>query len=258
MNRRDLLRLAGAGLGARSLFAAPKGGIIELRYMRLRNSFDNQMQRTSQVLERTFLPAMRRAGAGPMGFFNVALGPDMPTIVYIVGYPSLAALEEVSAKTGEDKEFNKALADYYAMPGLGYVRTENSLLRAFESMPAIEAPPTEPGRAPRVFELRIYESNNFASLEKKIKMFEDGEIAIFRKTGLRPVFFGRTLYGTRSPNLTYLLAFDDMAAREKAWATFIADPEWKKLAATPGLSNAEVVSNISSQLLRPMAFSPIR
>jgi hypothetical protein len=109
-----------------------------------------------------------------------------------------------------------------------------------------------------VFELRVYESNNGLTLMRKVKMFEDGEIAIFRKVGMRPVFFGTTMAGRNQPSLRYMVGFDDLAHREKCWSAFGADPDWKKLRATPGLSDAEVVSNISSQILRPLAFSAIR
>ncbi len=256
MNRR--LFLGTIAMSAASLPAAPKGAVIELRWLRLRNNHDNQMRRTSEFLEKHYVPAMRRAGAGAMGFFANLIGTDTPSILYLVSYPSLAAYEAIAEKTSEDQEFQKALAAYYAVPGLGYVRTENSLLRAFDATPAVEPPPSEADRPPRIFELRVYESDNFATLERKIKMFENGEIAIFRRLGMRPVFFARTLVGPRMPNLTYLLAFDSLAARENAWRAFGADPEWQKLRAQPGLADAEIVSNISNVILRPLPFSPIR
>ena len=89
-------------------------------------------------------------------------------------------------------------------------------------------------------------------------MFEDGEAGIFKRLGMSPVFFGQTLVGQNLPNLTYMLAFDDLASREKLWRDFGNDAEWRKLRAQPGLSDAEVVSNIHSSILRPLAFSPIR
>jgi len=55
-----------------------------------------------------------------------------------------------------------------------------------------------------------------------------------------------------------MLSFDSMAARDKLWSAFGNDPEWQKLRAQPGLSDAEIVSNISNTILRPLAFSPIR
>jgi hypothetical protein len=89
-------------------------------------------------------------------------------------------------------------------------------------------------------------------------MFDEAEIAIFRRCGLQPVFFGETIVGTNLPSLTYLLAYDDMAARDKAWKAFGADPEWHKLRATPGLTDPEIVTNISNSILRPLPFSQIR
>jgi hypothetical protein len=125
-------------------------------------------------------------------------------------------------------------------------------------MPAIDVPPSDTQRAARIFELRTYESVNEKASRRKIKMFEDGEMAIFRRLGMRPVFFGQTIIGPNLPSLSYMLSFDDLAARERLWRAFGADPEWQKLRAQPGLSDAEIVSNISNTILRPLAFSPIR
>jgi hypothetical protein len=116
----------------------------------------------------------------------------------------------------------------------------------------------EAGRPQRIFELRMYEANNRKASRRKIRMFDGGEIAIFRRLGMTPVFFGETIVGAKMPNLVYMLAFDDLAHREKAWRAFGSDPEWQKLRAMPGLSDAEIVSNISSSILRPLPFSPIR
>ena len=75
---------------------------------------------------------------------------------------------------------------------------------------------------------------------------------------MRPVFFGETMVGTGLPNLTYMLAFDSLAARESAWNAFGADAEWKDLRSKPGNSDADLVTNITNAILRPLAFSQIR
>ena len=64
--------------------------------------------------------------------------------------------------------------------------------------------------------------------------------------------------GRNQPSLTYMLSYESLAAREQLWAKFGADPEWKKLRATPGLSDTEIVSNISNAILRPAQNSQIR
>ena len=122
----------------------------------------------------------------------------------------------------------------------------------------VDVPPAAAGNKPRILELRTYESHSKRASRKKLQMFgELGELAIFRRTGLRPVFFGDNLIGDRLPSFTYMLTFDDMAAREKNWAGFIADPEWNKLRATQGYTDPEIVSNITSIILRPTEYSQL-
>lgn len=239
--------------------AAPKGAIIELRHYVMRNNSAGQMQRTSEFIEKYALPAGKRAGEGVSGVFANMISPDGPFLLLVNSYASLAAMEASQMKLAADKEFNEALEAFYAKSGPSYQRVKVSLLRAIDLMPAIEPPPIEPGKPARIFELRTYESDNGATLKRKVKMFEQGgELAIFRRVGIRPVFFGTAIAGDNLPQLTYMVTYDDLAARDKAWKTFLADPEWLKLRAQPGLSDAEIVSNISNTILRPLPFSPVR
>ncbi len=69
----------------------------------------------------------------------------------------------------------------------------------------------------RLLNFRVYESHNERAAKKKIEMFNKGELAIFRRVGLTPVFFGETVVGAAMPNLTYLLVFPDEAGRKAAW-----------------------------------------
>ncbi len=258
MQRRSFVyAAAAAGLG-RPMAGPVKKGIIELSFIRMRNSAENQRRRTGEFLAKSAAPALKRAGCGPVGLFTNLIGQDSPMIVALAGYGSLAELESVQEKLAGDKKFQEEREAYLRHPGRGYERVEKWLLRGFESMPRVEVPPVEGKREPRVFELRIYESDNSATLARKMKMFDEGEIAIFRRLGMLPVFFGETLYGPRMPNLTYMVGFDSLAAREQAWAAFGRDAEWQKLRSRPGLSDAEIVSNISNSILRPLAGSDIR
>ena len=123
---------------------------------------------------------------------------------------------------------------------------------------AIEVPAATGSKGPRLFELRTYESHNERAHRAKVRMFaEMGEIEIFRRVGLAPVFFSRTVAGPRMPSLVYMLVHEDLAARDKSWNGFRNDPEWKKLAATAGYSDAEIVTNITTVLLRPASYSQI-
>jgi len=122
-------------------------------------------------------------------------------------------------------------------------------------MPAVEPSPAAVAGKSRICELRTYESHSNRAALNKLKMFNAGEVPIFRRAGLTPVFFGETLIGSGMPSLTYMLTFPDMPARDSAWAAFGKDPEWKKLSADPQYSDN--VSAISDIILQPTAFSQI-
>jgi hypothetical protein len=245
-----------AGVAAQDTPVKP--AIIEIGIAHLRNTNENQRQRVADYWKNTMLPARLRAGAGPIGVFSNSIGTGGPFILTVTSFPSLAAYEEVSSKLTADPDFIKAAVAFDSQPGLNYERVENSLLRAFETMPGVVPPENDGKRGGKVFEIRMYESNSFLTLARKIKMFNEGEIGIFKRLGMSPVFFGQTIVGRRMPNLVYMLAYNDMAHRDQCWRAFGADPEWKKLRETPGYADAEIVSNITNYIVSPLPFSQIR
>jgi hypothetical protein len=260
MTRRAFLPAAAASTlaaGNAAAADAAKNVILELRRIQLRNSADNQRQRNNDFLKQQ-VTALQRAGAGPTGVFSSNIASDGPFLLVLASYPGFSAMEQVQAKLAADSEYQKALDAYNTQTGLSYERMESSLLRAFDGHPNVMPPPSDGKRAARLFELRQYESNNTGTLKRKIKMFNDGEIGAFQRAGGQPVFFGETLVGPRQPNLTYMLSYENLAGRDKVWNAFGADPEWQKLRTTPGLSDAEIVSNITNYLVSPLPFSQIR
>ena len=55
-----------------------------------------------------------------------------------------------------------------------------------------------------------------------------------------------------------MLSYEGLTGRDTVWKAFGAHPVWQKLRATPGLSDPEIVSNISNYLVSPLPFSQIR
>lgn len=259
MTRRNMLGATiGGGAALATAEEAPRRAFFELRFYYMRNSLTNQVQRTTDFVTKEYAPAARRAGVGPVGIFSAVIAPESPFLLVVAGYPSLAAMQGSLDKLAADGAYQKALGEFDSNPNLAFIRMESTLLRCFSSVPAIETGPATAGRGARTFELRTYESDNETTLRRKIKMFGDGEVAIFRRNGLQPVFFGEALAGGKLPRLTYMVAYESMAGREKAWAAFGADPDWQKLKATPGLSDPEIVANISNMILKPVAGSEIQ
>ncbi len=199
----------------------------ELRRYQLRNGYS-----------KTMLPAKPAGIASPTGVFNPVISENTPYVLILLTHASLAEAEHAP-----DFEFD-------------YVRYDRTLLRAFSGTPKLRLPPA--AKSPHIFELRTYESNTASTLRRKVEMFNSGEAGIFQRLGMNPVFFGEALIGPNLPHLTYMLAYEDLAARDRLWKDFGADPEWQKLRAQPGLSDADIVSNISNVILRPAAISDIR
>jgi hypothetical protein len=217
-----------------------------------------QPARLNEYFQQHFLPMAKRQGIGPFGFFNVISGQFTPSLIVVVDYKSMAELQAAQERIVNDKEFVKAWQAFDAAGELPYVRYEKELLKAFDKHPQMELPPTDEKRAARVFELRTYESKNMFSLRNKIDMFNQEEIKIFRDCGFAPVFFGEAVFGTRMPKLTYLVGFDNMAARDKAWDTFRANPDWARIRNKPGWTDPEAVTNIHGSFIRPTNYSQVR
>jgi len=260
MKRRQML----AGLAASPFMnfetqAASTGNTyLELKTWRLHNTNEDQGSRVADYLESGLAPALSRAGAKLAGAFSNVIGPDGPYYVTLTKYDSLGAMQEALTKLRSDEAHHRDLAKLGAGAGLPFLRVESSLLRSFDGMPQVSIPASAEKRSPRIFELRTYESQTFVTLERKIGMFNGGEMQIFERLGMRPVFFGETIVGPKQPNLMYMLSYDDLAAHDQLWHAFGGDPEWKKLSSQPQLKDSEIVANISNVILRPLTFSLIR
>ena len=182
MKRRELFKSAmAAGLGASfsvaSAAAQTKQHYLTLEWFRSRNDLDTQ--RLRDFLGNGTLPAYNRAGVKPVGLFQISVGPDSPSVLMLAQYPSLAGLEQARVRLEEDKKWAGELSAFDEKWELAYERRESWLLRAFKTFPTIEIPKVEGGKT-NLFELRMYESRNAQAHERKVAMFDGGEIDIFR------------------------------------------------------------------------------
>ena len=259
MNRREFLTAGSlAGIAGISPFAATAmGGESKQEYLefrRYRLHVGSKKNLLGNFLREVGIPAMNRIGIRRVGVFSAMYGPNNPTLYVLLVHKSLDTVVNSAQMLMDDKEYRNAGADFVNAPlsEPAFVRMESSLMIAFKDMPKLEVPE----KKKRIFELRTYESHSIKASKKKIEMFnEGGEIAIFNKTGLQPVFFGETLIGPLMPNLTYMLVFEDMTDRDKKWKVFGGHPDWRKLRSNPAYK--DTVSNITDIILRPAGYSQI-
>jgi hypothetical protein len=218
-----------------------------------------QLKLTENYLGDALLPALSRMGMGPVGAFKLDIGQDTPAYYVLIPGPSPDALAMLDLHLAKDDDFLKIAAPFWnstaAAPA--YQRVEISLLAAFEGWPKLTPPASAATKGKRIFQLRTYESPSNGEHVRKVEMFHSGEFEIFLKAGFHPVFFGDTLFGSRLPNLTYMLSFENSAELEAKWDIFRNDPDWKKLSTDPRFAFDQSVTNISNLMLSPLACSQI-
>lgn len=107
-----------------------------------------------------------------------------------------------------------------------------------------------------IYEERIYKIMP-GRLPDIMARFTDHAVPLFEKHGLQLVGFWQTVVGPSSHEVTYLLAFDDLNQRERAWDAFINDPDWIKAKAASE-QNGALVADVANRILKPAAFSPLK
>ncbi|HVV40791.1 MAG TPA: NIPSNAP family protein [Nitrobacter sp.] len=107
-----------------------------------------------------------------------------------------------------------------------------------------------------IYEMRVYRCVP-GRLPALLKRFETTTLKLWDKHGIKQAGFFTTLVGESNQELTYLLAWDSMADREKKWTAFQTDPDWIAARAKTE-EDGQIVGNIVNQFLQPTAFSSVK
>jgi len=267
MKRRDLL-VAGSAAAALGAVGAkvnakdvPAGNkeYLELRLYTFATT--EKRDAYAKFLKDVGVPALNRIGIDRVGVWNTDWkkdgAKDKNVYMYVLlPHKTIESFATARQRLLADKTYVAGATEaIYGAPKKDpvYKRIESSLLLSFDSVPKVEVPTKA---ATRIFQLRIYESHTEERGQRKIHMFDKGgEVALFRKKGLDPVFFGESLIGTKVPNLTYMVGFDTPEAGKAAWKGFGPSPEWQKMSKDPFYK--DTVSNITNLFLTPTEASQI-
>jgi NIPSNAP len=106
-----------------------------------------------------------------------------------------------------------------------------------------------------IYELRIYETvpGRLGALNAR---FQNVTLRMFERHGIKPVGFWEDVIGI-SNRLTYLLAWENMAHRERAWDAFASDPEWLA-ARAKSEEDGPIVARVISTFMRPTSYSAMQ
>jgi hypothetical protein len=232
--------------------AAP--AIYEMFTLRL--EFGAQMGRLLGWFEKRAFPLFQKYKVGAIGLFNVQVGPVIPALVGFMPFRNLTEMSALRERLDADSDWRSAVAELESGDPV-YYRRDSVLLRATPFSPPLAAAALG-GTPNKIYELRIYESPSVRQLGYLHDRFAGGEIDIFHKSGIHPVLYADTMVGPNMPNMAYLIPFENLAARDVAWAAFGSNPDWQKIRDESIKHGGEIVRNITNMFLSPVSFSMLK
>ena len=248
-------------LGGLGMLAAAESGATENRRIFVLENYylknGSQAGRFHDHMSKSALPALNKVHSGPKMVLEALVASHMPQMAVILGFQSPEELGSVHTRILADEELKKAFETWENHPEQPYEHFSAAILEATDYCPEVKPDPS-PRQSPRIFELRTYHSPTWRQLAALHARFAGPEIKIFHRSGVNPILYSSTLIGPNMPNLTYVIPFDSLAEREKAWAAFGADPEWTKVRAESIEKHGQISSVIQMSLFKATAYSPIR
>ena len=106
-----------------------------------------------------------------------------------------------------------------------------------------------------IYELRMYEvvPGRMPAMHAR---FQNHTLGFFAKHGIKVIGFWEAVVG-QSNVLNYLLAFDSLAHRERAWSAFIADPDWQRVR-DESQRDGPIVARVRNEIWQPTPYSPLQ
>ncbi|MDR1402551.1 MAG: NIPSNAP family protein [Tannerellaceae bacterium] len=200
----------------------------------------------------TLIPAYSRKGIRA-GAFKLYEEKDLSQRFYLFVYPNMTAFHNVKKEIWDDTVFRKAAQPFYDQTAVSpvYKEFESYLCEAFDKIPQLKTPDKDR----TLFHLRHYRSPNEEANQRKVKMFNEAEMAIFDKVGVHPVCYGDVLAGPHMPALMYLTWYKDKAAHDASWKAFGSHPDWNAIKDLP--EYAHTATNNTNRILTPLPYSQL-
>ena len=106
-----------------------------------------------------------------------------------------------------------------------------------------------------IYELRIYDTIP-GKLPALSERFEKTTVRVFERHGIKVVGFWTDVIGV-SNRLTYIVAFEDMDARERIWRATLSDPELIH-AFADSEKDGPLIARMTNTIMRPSPYSPLQ
>ena len=241
-------------LSALASVSAEDGPVFEMRtYYANDGKLDDLLTRFRDHTVALF----EKHGMENVGYFVPQDNPEN-VLVYFLSYPTRDARKASWKGFVSDPDWKEAFAAS-RVNGKLVAKVESKFLSLTDYSPK---PRIKKSKKPRLFELRTYTTAE-GMLSHLDYRFANDTMGIFEKHGMTNVAYWHPMSDQdgHGNTLIYLLAYEDAAAHEKAWAGFRADPEWKAAAARSkerAGGGLLVKNGVKSEMLDSVDFSPMR
>ncbi|HYM05491.1 MAG TPA: NIPSNAP family protein [Terriglobales bacterium] len=222
MNRRALLSWLGAS-AASSLNPVSAGAEAQPQKKTWVVSLESfcatgadQMPGLHAYLAGTLLPFLKQVHDGPRICLEAIVAPHAPQALLLAAYSSFDEMLDIRGRTASHPGIRQARADLESARVLDQVQSQ-VLTAARESL---RFPADCDRLATGVFEVRSYYAPGWGDRPPARVS------AVLSRAGIRPILNGSAGASEHLPQVTYLIPFASLAAREEAWARADADPEW--------------------------------
>jgi hypothetical protein len=219
MQRRSLLSWLGASAaGAFSLSgvaeARPQNGTRVVSLESFCTTDADEMLRLHDYLGGTLLPVMNQVHNGSALCLDAIVAPRTPQALFVAVFSSFDEMLDVRGRIASHPRIQQARAELESGPG--FCQVQSQVLTATRETVRLNPDRLRSG----ILELRSYHAPGW----------HDGPPALFgevlNRAGIQPVLNGSSAAGEHVPQLTFLIPFENLAAREEAWSRFDRDSEW--------------------------------
>jgi hypothetical protein len=204
------------------------------------------------------VPKWKDHGFRLVGFWTSLLGEKSNQLTYMWAWESVEERAKKNAMWHADPDRAKKWAET-EKDGPLVKRVYNQLMEptAYSQLDKGEAyGPAASTRQPYLFELREYQATA-GRVGNIVQRFGGFTCEAFKKYGFRQVGYWTNLIGGNNQQLVYMLAWESLDERVNKFDAFARDADRARVFADSE-KNGPILEQVTTTILRPTAFSPMK
>ncbi|HKD78495.1 MAG TPA: NIPSNAP family protein [Candidatus Angelobacter sp.] len=178
-----------------------------------------QEQHLRSYIAKTLLPCVNQLRSTPRMCLEAVVAPHTPQTLLLTMYSSFNEMLDVRARIASDPHVRRAWAGMESAQVLDEVRSQVLIV----SEDSVRFPAEAAFAKTGLFEVRTWHA----------PAWHEGPApevrSVLSRIGVDPIVAGATVAGEHLPRFTYVVPFDDLAAREQAWSRLDGDAQWMEM-----------------------------